>query len=100
MWSGGIHGTIDDSALVLWGSGHSGLGTSAGHHVRGRSPYHVWELVVFILIAIVSGLVGASFNQINKRITIVRKRVMAGRPSLKGLEAILSIWLVISLFYA
>ena len=42
---------------------------------------------------------GAAFNEINLRITIHRKRLLTGRNTLKMVEAVLSIWLVLTIYY-
>ena len=102
MWTDGISGTFDDVGLVMWrgnGGGSFHFDGSGAHASRGRSPYQWWEVLLFVAIAVIAGLGGATFNELNKRLTIRRKRLLSGRPTLKGLEAVLSIWLVLSLFY-
>ena len=97
LWGEGIHGTMDDLGLVLFdqklypmygydaaggeasgsGSGGVGSGDSSGSHGAshgGRSPFGMWELCIFLALAIACGLAGAAFNHINKSITKVRKR--------------------------
>ena len=44
-------------------------------------------------------MVGAGFNEINCRITIHRKRLLTGRNTARMLEAVLSIWLVLTIYY-
>ena len=63
------------------------------------APYEVWELFIFIMMGCVCGLLGAAFNSVNRRLTIFRKRIFSGRIRLRVLEALLSICLVISLFF-
>jgi len=87
FWTGGIHNDFDDFGLVLWGN-------------YERSNFEVWEVLVFVAIAVLCGLMGAVFNETNRRITVVRKRFLSARPNLKILEAVLTIWLLLSCFYA
>lgn len=35
--------------------------------------YHLWEVVMFVVVGGLGGLIGAAFNQTNKWITIKRK---------------------------
>ena len=92
LWTHGIYGTFDDIGLVMWAG-------SSGPYITGRSPYQVWEVLVFVLIAIVTGLMGAGFNDLNRRLTVMRKGLICGDRRLRVIEALLSIWLVISVFY-
>lgn len=112
LWTDGIYGTFSSSGLVLfWESGASGGGASsgslsaeagrrlAGGSGNGRSPFAMWELLLFLCISVMCGLLGALFNQLSKRITVVRKRVFASILRWRVVEAVLSIWLIISIFY-
>ena len=79
FWSGGIYSTFDDFGLVLWGEYYE------------RSTYEVWEVLAFVGLSAVMGLMGAAFNEANRRITIRRKRLFGSRPTLRMLEAIVTI---------
>lgn len=66
------------------------------------SAYAVWELLPIVLVGAVCGLLGATFNTLNKWLTICRKRWYGNTwktPYLKMAEAVLSVSLVVSLFY-
>ena len=52
-------------------------------------------------MAIVCGLLGAAFNEANRRVTILRRSLVGPRPVLRMVEAaIFSVWLALSFFYA
>ena len=51
--------------------------------------YVQWELLIFILIAIFGGLVGALFNYVNEKISVFRRNHLAGKKFLKVGEALL-----------
>ena len=113
LWTDGIYGTFNSFGLVLfWDSQSSAAGAPcdgslsasvgrrlAGASGIGRSPFAMWELLLFLCIAVGCGLLGATFNYLNKRITMVRKRLFASHLRWRVLEAVISIWLVISIFY-
>ena len=90
-------GTFEDVGHVIFPASES------------RSPYDVWEVGLFVIMSAVLGLFGALFNELNKRLTIFRRKlqnkyarnILGGDRTMewRGVEAILSIWLVLSLFY-
>ena len=53
LWSGGLFGTFGDVALVMWHTPNPVHASS--HHVDGRSPYQIWEVFIFALLAVVCG---------------------------------------------
>ena len=85
-WSNGIRGTFTDSGLVFFADGT-------------ETTYALWELIPFVLLGLVCGLLGALFNVLNKRITLVRKRLLGSRPKLRVLEAVATVCLVVSVYY-
>ena len=91
LWSAGIYGQFDDFSLVLQPSG-----ADAAH----GSGFATWELPIFVGMAIVCGLLGAAFNEANRRVTILRRSLVGPRPVLRMVEAIFSVWLVLSFLYA
>ena len=54
LWSGGFLGTFGDVALVMWHTRSPDHASS--YHVEGRSPYQIWEVFIFALLAVVCGL--------------------------------------------
>jgi chloride channel 7 len=66
------------------------------------ASYAVWELLPIVLVGAVCGLLGAAFNTLNKWLTICRKKWYGDTwktPYLKMAEAVLSIALVVTIFY-
>jgi H+/Cl- antiporter ClcA len=53
LWSGGFLGTFGDVALVMWHSRSPAHASS--YHVEGRSPYQIWEVAIFVLLAACCG---------------------------------------------
>ena len=90
FWSGGMHGQFDDHALVLF---------ARQEPTGARSKYRLWEVGVFMLLSVGCGLLGAAFNEFNKRLTILRKRRIGSRPNVRAVEAVLVVWLTISLLF-
>lgn len=64
--------------------------------VDGRNNYYIYELVIFILIGALGGLVGALYNHINFRMTLYRKKVLNGVLWKRFLE-LLALTLLMSL---
>jgi hypothetical protein len=63
--------------LILWRTEASLL---------SGSSWHVWELPVFVVLGAGCGLLGAAFVELNKRLTIVRKRFFSRRPRARVVE--------------
>jgi len=85
-WSSGMQGTFSDSGLVIFADGT-------------ETTYALWELIPFVLLGIVCGLLGALFNVMNKRMTLLRKTLLGSRPKLRVLEAVATVCLVVSVYY-
>jgi hypothetical protein len=66
-------------------------------HARARTHTHTHTHTYTHTHA--KGLVGAAFNDLNRRITIIRKGILTGRNNIKMIEAVLSIWLVLTIYY-
>ena len=87
FWTEGIHGGFDDHHLVPFAPNTS------------RTAYKVWEVSIFILLAVSCGLLGALFNYTNKRVTIMRKKLLNARPNLRIIEATLVIFVILTIFF-
>jgi len=53
-----------------------------------------------VLLAVWCGLAGAAFNAINRRVSFLRRKYLGGLPNVKVVEAVVLIFLVMSLLYA
>jgi chloride channel 7 len=54
-----------------------------------KYPYSLWQVVLFVGLAVVGGLLGALFNSINWRITKFRKKYMRNWKFLRMLECVI-----------
>lgn len=68
--------------------------TSGACSAFKAESYKVFELPIFIAIGLGCGLLGALFNHVNRRITLLRRRAFQQRPKLRVLEVLIIIWLV------
>eukprot|EP00931_Biecheleriopsis_adriatica_P041540 TRINITY_DN23734_c0_g2_i1.p1 TRINITY_DN23734_c0_g2~~TRINITY_DN23734_c0_g2_i1.p1 ORF type:complete len:860 (-),score=130.18 TRINITY_DN23734_c0_g2_i1:58-2637(-) len=59
--------------------------------------YHIQEMLVFAMMAVVGGLLGACFNAANKRLSLWRKRHIPARGSRRFLEVLLVTFTISSL---
>lgn len=77
------------SADQPWGSlGALGVLTFGSFFENKSMSYHTWEILIFILIGLVGGLVGALFNGLNIQLTLWRMRHVPPRGVRRFLEAI------------
>ena len=91
FWTSGIQGTFESHGLVIYPD-DSCLSSTA---------YETWELLVFVALGCCGGLVGSAFCLLNKRVTLLRKRVFRRlHRAWRVIEALLSVWLVLSVFFA
>ena len=76
-----------DGATTSWlqfqSEGMFHLGSFAGQ----STSYRVYEMPIFLAMGIAGGLVGAGFNAVNRRIALLRRRVMT-RPGHRVLESV------------
>ena len=79
-------------------SSHS-LPPPAVRHTDTRARAHTHTHTHTYTHTHAKGLVGAAFNDLNRRITIIRKGILTGRNNIKMIEAVLSIWLVLTIYY-
>merc|ERR1711871_1513750 len=78
---------IDDPGLITFGS------------FGQNSSYRIWELPIFVLIAIIGGLLGALFNELNIRLTAWRRDNIAGNTAKLLGEAVFVGWLSATCFF-
>lgn len=57
------------------------------------------QLFIFTFIGVACGLIGASFNFLNMKLTQFRKKHLGRYPRARVVEALVSMWIVISCFY-
>ena len=48
---------------------------------EGKVNYSVWELIMFIILGSLGGLIGATFNGLNRRLTLWRRRNITSNRS-------------------
>lgn len=78
---------IDDPGLITFGS------------FGQNSAYRIWELPLFVLIAVIGGLLGALFNELNIRLTAWRRDNVAGNKAKLLVEAVFVAWLSATCFF-
>ena len=78
---------IDDPGLITFGS------------FGQNSAYRLWELPLFVIIAVVGGLLGALFNELNIRLTAWRRDNVAGNKAKLLGEAVFVGWLSATTFF-
>lgn len=78
---------IDDPGLITFGS------------FGQDSAYRLWELPLFIIIAVIGGLLGALFNESNIRLTAWRRDNLAGNKAKLLGEAVFVGWLSATCFF-
>lgn len=62
--------------------------------------YELWELLVFVVLGLMCGLLGAFFNFSHMQLQRLRQRLYAGRSeSIRGAEALIVVWLVMSVLF-
>lgn len=61
-------------------------------------PYALWELPIFACLAVIGGLLGALFNEINFRLSVWRRDRDWGKPQ-KQLECVLTAMLTGAVFF-
>ncbi|KAJ8609537.1 hypothetical protein CTAYLR_006025 [Chrysophaeum taylorii] len=74
----------------LWGTAASTKMFSFGEFTSfedGKFNFSVWELLLFILLGCLGGLAGATFNGVNRRITIIRAKWVRSKGA-RALEAL------------
>jgi chloride channel 7 len=82
-------GGFADQGLVLF-----------GHTTEDGGTYAVWEVFVFMVIAVIGGLVGSLYVYINEHITIARKKFWAGKsPLWRVVESWVVIGGMLTLFF-
>lgn len=64
-----------------------------------QSPYSLYEIPLFVLIAIVGGLLGAFFNALNFRIVRWRRDYLTGRKLYRFTEALLVAFISATILY-
>lgn len=78
---------ISDPGLITFGS------------FGANSSYKVWELPMFVIIAVIGGLLGALFNELNIRLTAWRRDNVAGNTAKLLAEAVFVGWLSATCFF-
>ena len=63
------------------------------------SPYALWELPLFAALAVVGGLVGALFNQINQKLSRWRRDRLWSKPA-KQMECVATAMVTAAVFFA
>lgn len=82
-------GGFADQGLVLF-----------GHTTEDDGTYAVWEVFVFMVIAVIGGLVGSAYVYINEHITMARKKFWAGKsPLWRVVEAWVVVGGMLTLFF-
>ena len=69
----------DETAMFSFGNFYS--------LTEDKINYSVWELILFIILGSMGGLVGAAFNHLNEKLTNWRKRNIT-RPKFQTIEAL------------
>ena len=86
--------------MCMWHVSTRVCGCAAPHSPLGPSSARMsLRCSLFVPSRVAPGLIGAAFNSLNRRLTVFRKRLFKGRPRLRLVEAVISINLVISLFF-
>jgi len=88
--------------IIRQGGGGSGSSSGGALLCVSDSSFAVWELLPFMCMGVVAGLMGAVFNESSERVNRARKKFYKVRKltaRFKVGEAVLSVWLCLSIYF-